>query len=1056
MKKISYFFIVMSSLLMMTMISCVNNLEGNEDNYPSNVATVQEQVSAMKSSVLELESIQTKLSEVSGFEEYVALIEDCATSVKEHIASVENGLSGADAAIAAMELQGQVAYAAGTVKVALDIAGNDDFQKDMTSLEKSVSAWLGKSFETYSDVLMGAYASQAAVEGAASQLSEHHGYVDAILSDVEAGLRSGVEAKELASVLETLANNLTSATELDSKVDEIVLNLETECAMAVEALFDEPSSYDASTLKKASTQARIQLKSVDVTISDLVSRIETIETDIEEIKTRISQLEADVNELLGMIQSLTFVSEYSDNKAIAYYRMTDVINQERAAEEKRERVPAETFDLTFLVRPAAVADALAQTWNESLSVIGYYANRIQMRAIENIQSFDIVNAVSTSGKGLLTVTVNNAFDDDFYFKEKGAMLALTVESGKNNCASEFIEIEPRDISGKVYAESLKLTPEELSIQNYDMYKLVAEVIPADVTDQGLVWNDYGSEFFSVDENGLLTAKAVGTSDVMVTANATDEFGRPLSAICKVNVTPAIRIFGPSFIEIDDSATLELESPTYINPANVTWELEWPGNNIYLDLIDNKDGTSTIRGIMINFGKPSGASSLAQDEYLDMGVKCIITGNSDTLRLVHNVKVIEVQPQNIVIEGLANDKNKTTVKIDSVFNFNASIEPVNVNNDLFGLRYQTNNSSVVSFNNITGKFTAKDYGTASLDVIVDDKTGDSYFHPKRDVGSYFKRTVDVTVEPYWVETLTLPNIEEPISVGATGVFVPIFTSDVEGHLPSVQTLIWESDDPTVIEVNAETGAYTAVGEGNATITARTTGDHSTEDGEPIEATCEITVAILENLPNVGDYYYIDGSWSSSYVPANNPIGVVFAIVDATRTDAMLADKFDNLTALVVGLNEYNSAFGAISTGGVSTGQWFIDKGYDNANLTATNGYSNSIGLSAYRDERQGGASGVEDTAFNLNLTNAPANGTSKWYIPSYYEMYLLYQAKDIVNNSLRTRGIEISDNNYWTSSLQWPNKWHDIDNLYPFDMSAGEWGSATDKATSLPVRVVLAF
>ena len=112
--------------------------------------------------------------------------------------------------------------------------------------------------------------------------------------------------------------------------------------------------------------------------------------------------------------------------------------------------------MTFLVRPAAAADALAQTWQESLSVVGYYANRIQQQATVNIQSFDITNAVATHGKGLLTVTVNNAFDDEFYFKEKGAMLALSVESGKNNCASKFVEIVPRDISGKVYAESICL------------------------------------------------------------------------------------------------------------------------------------------------------------------------------------------------------------------------------------------------------------------------------------------------------------------------------------------------------------------------------------------------------------------------------------------------------------------------------------------------------------------------------------------------------------------------------------------------------------------------
>lgn len=1034
--RINRFFLsVLVSLV--ALVSCVQEANDGSQRLDGTVADLSGQVASLNSSLEQLNALQNVVEQD---------LSELSAEIEAHIGYLKSGVSRLDGTMATLQLQKNVAM----VVAELQAAG---YSSSVTQFVKSVKSWLGKSFETYFDVLVYACASQTIVEGAAFQLGEHHSYVDAVLSDVEAGLRDGVPAEELATVLETLAADLTSATELNSKVDEILLGLETECVMAVEALFDESSSYDASALKKASTQARIQLKSAEPTISDLVSRIETIESAIETINTNLSELRADVNELLGMIQSLTFVSEYSDDKAVAYYEMTDNVDSERASEGKKQRVPAATFDLTFLVRPASVADALAQTWQESLSVVGYYANRIQQQAVANIQNFEIANVVATHGKGLLTVTVNNAFDDEFYFKEKGAMLALAVESGKNNCASKFVEIVPRDITGKVYAESIELTPTTLSIQNGDTYKFVAKVTPSNVTDQGFVWEDYDSEYVTVDENGQLTATAVGNSQVMVAANATDEFGRKLSATCNVTVTPAIRIVGPQSVEIGESAVMSIESPNYINPNDVIWELEWAGNSAYVGLTDNGDATCTIEGIMKNFGRPAGASEGAASEYLPINVKCTIGGNAEPVVLMHPIFVTEVQPKAIVIDGLSNDEKKMTIKMGSTYSFNSSIEPAAVNRDLFGIIYQSQSSHVATIDFRSGLLTTVGYGTANISVEVNDKTSESYFFPKRELFQKFERIVAVTVEPYWVVGLSLPRIEEPLAPESTGTFTPIFTSDVVGEQPSVQSLIWDSSNEDVIEVDPETGAYRAKGVGTATITATTTGEWSTK-GDPISATCDITVELLENLPTIGDYYYLDGTWSSTYTAGNNPIGVVFAIVDATRTDSMLDTKMDKTTALVVGLNQYNSTFGAFSTGTVSTGKWFVENGYDNANTAATNGYSNSIGLSAYRDAKQSGASGVEDVAFNL--TNFPS-GTSGWYIPSYYEMKLLYGQKSVINNSLKTRGTEISDDDYWISSLQWTTDgFYDVMSLYPFSMSSGDWGASKDKSTSLPVRVVLAF
>ena len=1040
----SFFLSVLMSLV--TLVSCVQEANDGSQRLDGTVADLSGQVASVSSSLEQLNALQNVVEQD---------LSELSADLETHIVYLKSGVSRMDGTMATLQLQKEVAM----VVAELQAAG---FESSMTQFVKSVKSWLGKSFETYFDVLVYGCASQALVEGAALQLSEQHGYIDAVLSDVEAGLRDGVPAEELASVLETLAKNLASATELTSKVDEIVLDLETECVMAVEALFDESSSYDASALKKASTQARIQLKSADVTISDLVDRIEDIEAAVAEIRENISGLRTDVNELLGMIQSLTFVSEYSDDKAVAYYSMTDQVDSERTSEGKKERVPQETFNLTFLVRPAAVADALAETWQNSLSVIGYYANRIQQQATANIQSFEITNAVSTTGKGLLTVTVNNAFDDEFYFKEKGAMLALAVESGKNNCASKFVEIVPRDITGKVYAESLELTPTTLSIQDGDTYRLTAKVTPSNVTDQGVVWaNEYGSDYFDIDQNGIVTAKKASggeASPAKVTAKATDEWGRPLEAWCMITVTPAIRVLGPDAVVVGESSTLKVQSPNFIDPKNITWELEAGTNAGFLSLAPNEDGTCTISGLMRNY-------DLVSKQYKQFNVKCTITGFANDVEIMHPICVIEVQPKEIAIEGLASDEDKMTVKLDDKFQLVGSIKPDNVNLDYFKLNYSTDHPGVVSYDNNTGVYTAVRIGGATLNAKVTDKTSASYFYPKR---NEFNKSIYVTVEPYWVKTMTLPATYK-MAPGAATSLTPEWTTDVDGvTIPTDQKLIWTSSDPSVVSVVDETtGELYAHKEGTATITATTAGENSVPAGqEQISSSCLVTVETPTVPINIGDYYYSDGTWSTERDNKKTVIGVVFAKVDATGSDLMLRDAYPTAShGLVVGLTEYTLTFGehtAQDNQSNSSYMYFNNNGWpippkadDDQTVL---GYTYTLALKGYREARGGGDWASLVTVLD-NLSAVP--NASMWYIPSFAEMNLMREVSGDINTKLKDAGgATLGTENYWTSTLQKYDDWRSYNDLYasPFSMQSGTWASKNvdKKASTCSMRVVLAF
>ena len=73
---------------------------------------------------------------------------------------------------------------------------------------------------------------------------------------------------------------------------------------------------------------------------------------------------------------------------------------------------------------------------------------------------------------------------------------------------------------------------ELSLKIGLTETLTATVIPVDADDKTVVWSTSATRIATVDSNGKITAKSVGTATVKVTTV------NGLSAICTVTVTDA--------------------------------------------------------------------------------------------------------------------------------------------------------------------------------------------------------------------------------------------------------------------------------------------------------------------------------------------------------------------------------------------------------------------------------------------------------------------------------------------------------------------------------------
>lgn len=1036
--------------------SCVGEVADPADNagmLGGNVAAVTEQVEAIQASLADVKAVKEGLNNVSDLQDaeaFEAQLDACISGIESHIASVKGGVSALNATLSAMNLQAEIASVAGAIKASYGTSS------EIIALEKGVKAWLGDKFENF----YVASSESARVKSMMTTVEAQGLTIDALVSDVEAGLRVGDADGSLSKVGAEVAETTKKLVALDQKLAVLC----TELQSGYESAIKNSGSDVKKSLKTLNSNATTTLQEVGTSISTLSVSVAEAAVSIADLQDRLAKVEADVEDLLNMIQSLTFVSEYATDKAVAYYTMSSEINAERYGEGKKDRLPSSTFDLNFLVRPASSAAALAEEsiWNNGLSIIGYYASQIQLASVDNSSFIDFeIEEVVVGENGMVTVTVKNAFSDDFYFREIGAKLALSVESGKTNFVSKFVEITPMDDSGKVYAESITLTPTSLSIQDGDSYKFSVVVTPSNVSEPGVTWNTFGTDFFTVDQNGKLTATKVGQSPLEVISNTTDEWGRALTARCDVNVTPAIKINGPGHVEEGKKITLTLESPNVIYANDVSWDITIDAyganaKNFVKWTKDEGTGNLEIEGL-------SKFYNTDEKEYYKFEVKCTI-GQAKPVHVTKELRVVCPQPNGFQLNnGLPNDADEVTVKIGQKYDLSGLILPDEAREtNLFRAKFESNQEYYVEAGlaNYAGEVTAVKEGTANMKIRVIDNTssGGAYIYPK---GGEYVRYIDIHVEPYWLVDLSLSSPSE-IDVNVPNKINPVFVSDVPGEEPTYQELTWESLNEDIAEVDDE-GNVLGKKEGIAVIKV-TSADNATKNGVPMEATCSLNVVKPGVEVVVGEYYFSDGTWGSKSAQENagkTAIGVIFAKVNAAALDSHLGSDHSECThGLAVGLKQSTSKFVEDRWLGLNgLINWLNDNGYDINNTSRICGYGNTKGLKAvesYASENNYWNILVDSVPSSYN-PQAPAT-SSRWYVPSFYEMSLIKENLTDINSAITSvSGTTISNaGTYWTSTICDSGAYY----ARLYDMNTGGWYgqyiSSSEAANIHDVRVVLAF
>ena len=625
--------------------------------------------------------------------------------------------------------------------------------------------------------------------------------------------------------------------------------------------------------------------------------------------------------------------------------------------------------------------------------------------------------------------------------EGKAVISVSCNGGKLIAECEVTVAKQGE--EKVKVSSINMV-QELELTVEQSYTLSVSVLPENADDKTVTFSVDG-ECVSVDQTGKIVALAEGTAVVTATAND----GSGVNAQCNVTVkaptgeTPPDDVLTAVFIKTDGNASdvqvgKELQMYLECVPENaVPNTVSWTVDNDALAQV-NQDGL--LSGVSAAKGNDNQWS------------KVVVTVNADGLTASVSIRVIPRQPDAIEVDVPA----EGWIRVGQEWDFNPRVIPE-------GLGYGVTSSIMKPGNNFTAdsRLTSDIPGTIAAQFAVASHENLVY--------SSYRKDVSLNVLPYWVESLTLPSTQE-MEVGGSIILSPEFTSDVEGVQPTSKELVWTSSDETKALVD-NNGKVTALASGVVEITATTAGGWSVPSGQAQKsAKCTVTISEAEYTIKVGDFYYSDGTTSSTLQEGKTVIGVVISRDNATSTDKKLPADCTHGVVLALGEGSgiWSSSYDA---GRVNT--WATANGYENTTGTYYSnvswaymrneygykllGYNNTCAMKAYI-ANNGYTSGILDAldAYEIELPET----ASELYIPSIAEMDAIANNFEVINAALKAAGgtefvMDPTDNQndaYWTTSENEASSGNAA-TINPF---TGELHGGVMKSKAKKVRFIFAF
>lgn len=328
-------------------------------------------------------------------------------------------------------------------------------------------------------------------------------------------------------------------------------------------------------------------------------------------------------------------------------------------------------------------------------------------------------------------------------------------------------------------ETITLSSNQLTMNVGEKKTLTATVKPSGLSNSTVTWSSSNSSIVSV-VNGVVEAKGLGTA----TITAKTKSG--VTAKCTIMVKD--KTVEVSSIKLNSNGISLNEGNTYqlvatVIPENATNKtLTWSTSDASVATVS---GTGKITAVSI-------------------GKATITAKSSNGVTITCAVSVVPIQVSSITLS----DTNEVLYLGFTHF-LTATVKPDNANDK--SLTWSSSNTSVVTVSS-SGAVTAKGLGTATVTARASNGVSASCVF---------------TVCDILPDSMTLSKNTNELDVGQSfqlkGTITPSYATN--------KTITWSSSDTSVATVT-QSGNVKAVGNGKATITAKTVNG--------IEETCEIIV------------------------------------------------------------------------------------------------------------------------------------------------------------------------------------------------------------------------
>lgn len=413
---------------------------------------------------------------------------------------------------------------------------------------------------------------------------------------------------------------------------------------------------------------------------------------------------------------------------------------------------------------------------------------------------------------------------------------------------------------------------------------------------------------------------------------------------------------------------------------------------------------------------------------------------------------EGEKETVELNGISLDKQSIELKEGECSTLYVIFTPENAEHS--NAIWASSDENIASVSS-DGTITANNEGQCTVSVYVNSFSADCEVTVKSD---------RIPVESIILDKETAElNIGESFRISAT-----VFPENADD-----KSVSWSSSDGNVASV--ADGLVTALAAGTAVITASSG-----------EVSAECTVSVRNAPPQVGDFYYSDGSYSSELDESKTPIAVVFWVGDPGADDpALKADHPECTNGLAVSLTEENNAwqsgYGQYNN---TVGSWIeancpelvstVSDVRPTDNLNKRLGYNNTKGIESFNSDAANASWNVDAVSalmfFRLDDKNKTPESSSGWYLPSAKDLATIcygdYCGEDMsiwditdapldnigkVNESMgMISGATTLGSIYWSST--------ELNNFssYCFIMSNGNTAYDNKSSRSSRLRFILAF